>query len=70
MNKFISSLTIFTLAFMGTSVAFAATAGELLNLKMILSAPAIANAIENAVGARVRSVPMTPEKIKSALREA
>ena len=33
-------------------------------------APAIANAIENAVGARVRSVPMTPEKIKSALREA
>ena len=41
MNKIISSLTIFTLAFMGTSVAFAATAGELLNLKMILSAPAI-----------------------------
>jgi isoquinoline 1-oxidoreductase len=33
-------------------------------------APAIANAIENAVGARVRSIPMTPEKIKSALREA
>ena len=28
------------------------------------------NAIENAVGARVRSIPMTPEKIKSALREA
>ena len=33
-------------------------------------APAIANAIENAVGARVRSIPITPEKIKSALREA
>ena len=33
-------------------------------------APAIANAIDNAVGARVRSIPMTPEKIKSALREA
>ena len=33
-------------------------------------APAIANAIESAVGARVRSIPMTPEKIKSALREA
>jgi isoquinoline 1-oxidoreductase len=33
-------------------------------------APAIANAIESAVGARVRSMPMTPEKIKSALREA
>jgi len=33
-------------------------------------APAIANAIENAVGARVRSLPITPEKLKSALREA
>lgn len=33
-------------------------------------APAIANAIENAVGARVRSIPITPEKVKSALREA
>ena len=33
-------------------------------------APAIANAIESAVGARVRSIPMTPEKVKSALREA
>ena len=32
-------------------------------------APAIANAIENAVGARVRSIPMTPEKIKSALEK-
>ena len=33
-------------------------------------APAIANAIDNAVGARVRSLPITPEKIKSAMREA
>ena len=34
------------------------------------SIPAIANAIDNAVGARVRSLPITPEKIKSAMREA
>ena len=33
-------------------------------------APAIANAIDNSVGARVRSLPITPEKIKSAMREA
>ena len=33
-------------------------------------APAIANAIDSAVGARVRSLPITPEKIKSAMREA
>ncbi len=33
-------------------------------------APAIANAIANAVGARVRSLPITPEKVKSAMREA
>ena len=30
-----------TLAFLGNSFAFAATGGELLNLKMILSGPAI-----------------------------
>lgn len=30
-------------------------------------APAIANAVFNAVGARVRSLPITPEKIKAAL---
>jgi isoquinoline 1-oxidoreductase len=33
-------------------------------------APAIANAIANAVGARVRSLPITPEKVKSAMRDA
>lgn len=33
-------------------------------------APAIANAIHSAVGARVRSLPITPEKVKSAMREA
>ena len=38
---YVGLITIFILASMGTSVAFAATAGELLNLKMILSAPAI-----------------------------
>ena len=41
MNKIISGLTILMLASMGTSIAFAATGGELLNLKMILSGPAI-----------------------------
>ena len=41
MNKIISGLTILMLAFMGTSIASAATGGELLNLKMILSGPAI-----------------------------
>ena len=41
MNKIISGLTILILATMGTSVSFAATGGELLNLKMILSGPAI-----------------------------
>ncbi|MBL27458.1 MAG: aldehyde dehydrogenase [Rhodospirillaceae bacterium] len=32
--------------------------------------PAMANAIFNAVGARVRELPMTPEKVKAALGEA
>ena len=41
MNKIISGLTILISAFMGTSIASAATGGELLNLKMILSGPAI-----------------------------
>ena len=33
------------------------------------SAPAIANAIYDAVGVRIRSLPMTPEKILAALKE-
>ena len=41
MNKIISGLTILVLSVMGSSGAFAATGGELLNLKMILSGPAI-----------------------------
>ena len=41
MNKILSFLTMLTLAFLGNSFAFAATGGELLNLKMILSGPAI-----------------------------
>ena len=42
MNKIMSGITVFTLAFLGTSAAFAAGGGgELLNLKMILSGPAI-----------------------------
>ena len=41
MYKTISGLTIFVLAFMVNSISFAATGGELLNLKMILSGPAI-----------------------------
>ena len=41
MNKIISGLTILILATMGNSLAYAASGGELLNLKMILSGPAI-----------------------------
>ena len=41
MNKIISGITILILATMGTSVSFAASGGELLNLQMILSGPAI-----------------------------
>ena len=41
MNKIIGGITILILATMGTSVSFAASGGELLNLKMILSGPAI-----------------------------
>ena len=41
MNKIISFLTILISTFLGNSLAFAATGGELLNLKMILSGPAI-----------------------------
>ena len=41
MNKIISFLTILILTSLGNSIAFAATGGELLNLEMILSGPAI-----------------------------
>ena len=34
-----------------------------------LSAAALGNAIFDATGARVRQVPMTPERIKGALEE-
>jgi isoquinoline 1-oxidoreductase beta subunit len=33
-------------------------------------APALANAIYNAVGARVRSLPITAEAIKASMRKA
>ncbi len=33
----------------------------------ITTAPAIANAIYNAIGARVRQIPFTPQRIKAAL---
>jgi len=32
--------------------------------------PAIANAVHSASGARVRSLPITPEKVKAAMRES
>jgi CO/xanthine dehydrogenase Mo-binding subunit len=40
-------------------------AGE---LSPSLVAPAVANAVERAVGARVRRIPMTPERVLAALR--
>jgi 4-hydroxybenzoyl-CoA reductase alpha subunit len=36
---------------------------------LVATAPAIANAIYDAVGVRVKSLPMTPEKILNALKE-
>ena len=33
-------------------------------------APALANAIYNAVGARVRSLPITPEAVKAGMKKA
>ncbi len=42
-------------------------AKSLAELCVILPAPAIANTIYNAVGARVRELPITPEKILAGL---
>ncbi len=36
---------------------------------MIPSAPAIANALHNALGIRINSIPLTPEKVLKALKE-
>ena len=36
---------------------------------MVPTAPAIMNAIYDAVGVRIKSLPATPEKILNALRE-
>ena len=41
-------------------------AGE---LAITIVAPAIANAIFDATGARIRQVPFTPERVKAALKE-
>jgi aldehyde oxidoreductase len=39
-------------------------------LSVASSAPAIANAIDNAVGVRIRDLPITPEKILTALQQS
>lgn len=36
---------------------------------LVPTAPAIANAIYNAVGIRIRDLPITPEKVLAALQE-
>ena len=36
---------------------------------LVPTAPAIANAVYDAVGIRIRDLPMTPEKVLAALRE-
>jgi CO/xanthine dehydrogenase Mo-binding subunit len=33
------------------------------------TAPAIANAVYDAIGVRIKSLPITPEKVLKALRE-
>ena len=35
----------------------------------ISTAAAVANAVANAIGARIRSIPITPEKVITALAE-
>jgi xanthine dehydrogenase molybdenum-binding subunit len=35
----------------------------------VATSPAIANAISNAIGVRIKSLPMTPEKILNAIKE-
>ena len=42
---------------------------KLLLAAMTASAPAIANAIYNAVDARIMDLPMTPEKVLKALQQ-
>jgi nicotinate dehydrogenase subunit B len=41
--------------------------GELVNVGI---APAVANAIADATGARVRDLPITPQRVLAALRHA
>jgi xanthine dehydrogenase molybdenum-binding subunit len=36
---------------------------------LVATSPAIANAIYNAVGVRIKGLPMTPEKILNAIKE-
>jgi 4-hydroxybenzoyl-CoA reductase alpha subunit len=36
---------------------------------LVATSPAIANAISNAIGVRIKSLPMTPEKILNAIKE-
>jgi len=36
---------------------------------LVPTAPAIANAVYNAIGVRIKDLPITPEKILAALRE-
>ncbi len=36
---------------------------------LVPTAPAIANAVADAIGVRIRDLPITPEKVLAALRE-